>query len=80
MSIISEKVSNPTKFYRHPREVTEDSSLTNSEKIKLLINWRDDEKLKSTATNENMPSPYNADTDLLGSIEKLLAHYQTTSN
>lgn len=72
-----EKIANPTKYYQHPDEVKNDSSLSNEEKLKLLINWRDDETLKSIATNENMPSTNNSDNNHIAIIEQLIAYYQS---
>lgn len=76
MSTIAEKIANPTKFYRSPHEVNDDKSLSKEEKITLLINWRDDENLKSIATNENMLPPRTNERSYLADIEALLDEYQ----
>ncbi|MDP1603208.1 MAG: hypothetical protein Q8M03_08085 [Legionella sp.] len=73
----AEKISNPTKFYRHPNEVRDDDTLTKEEKITLLLNWQDDEKLKSIATEENMLPPFPNEKSYMACIEKLLEYYQS---
>jgi hypothetical protein len=77
MDTTAEKISNPMKFYRHPDEVKQDDSLTRDEKITLLLNWQDDEKLKSIATDENMLPPKSNEKSYMACIEKLLSYYQS---
>lgn len=77
MSIIADKIANPTKFYHSPREVKQDDSLTKAEKITLLINWLDDEKLKSIATEENMGAAESSDGSNVLSLERLIGYYKT---
>ena len=51
-----EKIANPLKFYKKPLEVEQDSELSLTDKIKLLINWLDDISLQQVAEEENMPA------------------------
>jgi hypothetical protein len=75
MKTVLDKIANPLKFYRHPQEVEMDEELSRADKIKLLMNWLDDIKLRQIAEGENMPSPrelhyYTAD------VENLLNYYR----
>lgn len=46
----------PAAAYREPRFVLEDKSRTDAEKIKLLLDWRQDLLELQTAGAENMPN------------------------
>lgn len=77
MGMKEDKISNPTKFYHSPKEVKDDEGLTKSEKVTLLMNWLDEEKLKSTATEENMLPSGKAEPSYVLSLERLLEYYKT---
>lgn len=80
MSTNGERIADPGRYYHHPTEVKSDNRLSVTEKITLLQNWRDDEKLRSIATNENMLAANGADNCRLDDIEKLLAFYEKLDN
>lgn len=46
----------PEAEYREPRFVLEDASRSDSEKIRLLLDWRQDLLELQTAVEENMPN------------------------
>ena len=50
------KSGDPEAAYREPRFVLEDSSRSDEEKIKLLLDWRQDLLELQTAGAENMPN------------------------
>ncbi len=72
-----DKIASPFEFYKHPKDVEQDNSLTDVEKIVLLQNWLDDIELRQTAEAENMQS--NKSTKYhLAEIKELLNKYLTT--
>ena len=50
------KSGDPEAAYREPRFVLEDGSRSDAEKIKLLLDWRQDLLELQTAGAENMPN------------------------
>jgi hypothetical protein len=50
------KSGDPEATYREPRFVLEDRSRSDAEKIKLLLDWRQDLLELQTAGAENMPN------------------------
>lgn len=76
MPTIEQKIANPSKFYRHPRDVKADKELSIAHKITLLTNWRNEEELKSIATEENMLPADDGNNVSIASIETMLAEYQ----
>jgi hypothetical protein len=49
-------IVDPEAAYHEPRLILEDGSRTDAEKIKLLLDWRQDLLELQTAAEENMPS------------------------
>ena len=49
-------IVDPEATYREPRVVLEDGSLSDAEKIQLLLDWRQDLLELQTAAEENMPN------------------------
>ncbi|MBA2651711.1 MAG: hypothetical protein H0U73_05540 [Tatlockia sp.] len=68
-----DKVANPTKFFQHPKEIMDDSTLTSLDKIKLLENWLDEIVLKQIAEEENMLSDGDKQKEYTRPIQELLA-------
>jgi hypothetical protein len=52
----SRKSTDPESAYREPRFLLEDASRSDDEKIKLLLDWRQDLLELQTAGAENMPN------------------------
>lgn len=75
MNTNEDKIANPLKFYQRPEEIEKDTSLSIEEKIKLLLNWLDDIRLRQVAEAENMPAADNSRT-YVAEIEQLLHQYQ----
>lgn len=67
------KIANPTKFYRHPKDILKERLFSNEEKIKSLENWLDDIKLKLIAEDENMGSTLTNPGNYIPEINILLA-------
>ena len=49
-------IADPEAAYSDPRLVLEDGSRSDAEKIKLLLDWRQDLLELQTAAEENMPN------------------------
>jgi len=47
-------LSNPESTFREPRFVVEDKGLTQEQKVKVLLDWRQDLIERQTASEENM--------------------------
>ena len=75
MNTKEDKIANPLDYYEHPNEVDKDTHLTIDEKVKLLINWLDDIRLRQTAEEENMP-PAEDTRYYMADVERILHQYQ----
>jgi hypothetical protein len=51
---VQDAISDPTRKYRKPMDVVNDSGLDPAEKLKILESWKKDAELLSTAQAENM--------------------------
>ena len=71
----NDKIANPLDYYKHPSEVDHDDELNIEDKVKLLINWLDDIKLRQTAESENMP-PAHESRFYAADVERFLHKYQ----
>ena len=76
MNKAQDKISNPLNFYKTPSEVESDDELSIAEKIKLLVNWIDDIKLRQIAEAENMTSSHET-RYYMAEVERLLHKYQS---
>lgn len=47
-------LSDPAATFREPRLVVEDKGLTHEQKVKVLLDWRQDLIERQTASEENM--------------------------
>jgi len=45
----------PADYFSSPKELMANRALTRSEKLHALLAWETDERLRMTATDENMP-------------------------
>jgi hypothetical protein len=49
------RITDPQKAFAHPQHLVDAKGLSNDEKIRLLLDWRQDLLEMQTATEENMP-------------------------
>jgi len=51
-----DRIENPQQFYKTPEDILADTSLTSTQKDKMLHAWEQDELALIRAEEENMPS------------------------
>jgi len=49
------RITDPQKAFSHPQHLVDAKGLSDDEKIKLLLDWRQDLIEMQTASEENMP-------------------------
>lgn len=67
---VEQAAFNPTRFFKSPRQVLEEPSLAERDKIQILRSWKYEVILQEIAVEENMP--VTSAPDLLSEIEKAL--------
>jgi hypothetical protein len=49
------QIADPQKAFAHPQHLVDAKGLSDDEKVRLLLDWRQDLLEMQTATEENMP-------------------------